>query len=158
MDDELADGKRHGRGKPTLADKAAFPARPMDRAYLEASMSVDVLGGEISDIIDPKQIPRVRAVAPPKSGYGKHINSKSKRSDGRPSTAPSSRSRSTSRLAEGKNEDIDNDDEDDVFNRLFNAAAIVPKDADFTDPAYLRSVGFTTEEIRGVRLPAGLGI
>jgi hypothetical protein len=150
MDDELVGGKRHGRGKPTFTDKAAFPARPLDRAYLEASMSVEVLGGEISDVIDPKQIPRVRSVLPSKSGHSKHKNNKSKRSDGRPSTAPSRRSRSTSRLNEGKNEDIGSDDEDDVFSRLFNAAAIVPKDADFTDPAYLRSMGFTTEEIRKV--------
>ena len=119
----------------------AFPAHPMDKAYLEASMSVEVLGGEISDIVDPRQIPRVKAHLPRKGkGRGR---------SGRPVSAPAGRRPTTGRLVEGVEERGEEEEEDeDVFSRLYKAAAHLPRDADFTDPAYLRSIGFEKAEIR----------
>ena len=75
----------------------AFPAHPIgqaDKAYFEASMSVEVLGGEISDIVDPKEIPRVAhtKVHAPRRGRGRH---------GRPVSAPAGRRPTTGRVAEG---------------------------------------------------------
>ena len=88
---------------PAIADHN-YP----DKAYLEASMSVNVLGGELGDIIQKE---RPRHSSKPKKKRGKR----------RPDSAPAVRRGASNDATE------DEDEDEDVFTRLYKEAQVVPK-------------------------------
>ena len=94
-------------------------------------MSVEVLGGEIGDVIDLKEVPRIKARFP-----------KSKR---RPLSASAVRRSNTGTVPENEPEE-----EEDVYTRLYKGSTSLPRDADFLNPDYLRSIGFDRAEIRHI--------
>ena len=112
---------------------AMFDHHIPDRAYLEASMSFRVLGGELKELLQ-----RPKSVSGKSRGRSKHP----KWSKRRPESAPADR-----RGRPVDCSDMEEEDED-VFERLYRDAHILPKDADYADPGYLKSIGFSRKEIK----------
>ncbi len=139
-EDEEDEGARP-RSVPHHRGPAMYDHHMPDRAYLEASMSFRVLGGELKELLQL-----------PKSGSGKSLGS-SHGSRRRPDSAPAARRgrmRGSHDAKEGREE------EEDVFQRLYKEARILPEEADYTDPGYLQSLGFSKREIK--ELLSGLNI
>ncbi len=108
----------------TACDKS--PSNGVNTEYLNESWSVDILGGEIGEIVDKAE-----------KNIEKKVIKKYRR------TA------SNRRKMKSTSEDIDDHkDSGDVFLRLYSDASSLPQYADYLNSKYLESLGLTRKECR----------